>query len=311
MNTPIRVAVIGLGKIAHDQHLPTIARSAAFELVAAASLSGKAAGVPNFPNLAALLDSGIAVDAVILCQPPQARFEAAALALRAGKHVFLEKPPGASTVEVDQLQQLAIDSGRTLFAAWHSRYAPAVETARSWLKDRRIFRVRIEWREDVRHWHPGATWIWEPGGLGVFDPGINAFSIATHIIPEPLRLLAGTLDFPRNRGAPIAADLQLRTLSEVPIHAVFDWRQSGPPTWSLLFDTQDGRLELSRGGAQLRLDERPLAAPEAGLEPEYASLYRRFAALVQFGACDVDVTPLRLVADAFMRCRSRVVESFD
>jgi hypothetical protein len=43
--------------------------------------------------------------------------------------------------------------------------------------------VEIVWHEDVRKWHPGQQWIWEPGGFGVFDPGINALSIATRIFP--------------------------------------------------------------------------------------------------------------------------------
>jgi hypothetical protein len=51
-----------------------------------------------------------------------------------------------------------------------------------------IYTVRIEWREDVRVWHPGQTWIWEPGGFGVSDPGINALSVATRILPRPFFL---------------------------------------------------------------------------------------------------------------------------
>jgi predicted dehydrogenase len=308
VNTPIRVAVVGLGKIAHDQHLPAIAHSPSFELVAAASPVGAVPGVPNFPDIAALLGSGIGIDAVILCQPPQYRFNAAALALRAGKHVLLEKPPGAGSLEVDQLLRLACEARRTLYAAWHSRHAPAVEPARTWLKGRHIRRVRVEWREDVRHWHPGQTWIWEPGGFGVFDPGINAVSILTRLIAEPLRVLDGTLQIPRNRDTPIAADLHLRSLSDVPVHAVFDWRQTGPQVWSIRFDTDAGELDLAQGGAVLRVDDGPIITD---VPNEYAAVYERFAVLIETGDNDVDLAPLRLVADAFMRCRHEVVERFE
>ena len=58
----------------------------------------------------------------------------------------------------------------------------------------------------MRRWHPGQAWIWEPGGFGVFDPGINALSIATSIF-APFFLTAARLDFPENRDAPIAAAL--------------------------------------------------------------------------------------------------------
>src|SRR3546814_7064019 len=99
----VRVAIVGLGKIAHDQHIPAIAASDDFELVAAASLSGTIDAIPVFESVDALLGADIAIDAIAMCQPPQARFEAAAKAIRAGKHVLLEKPPGATLAEVEAL----------------------------------------------------------------------------------------------------------------------------------------------------------------------------------------------------------------
>src|SRR3546814_18724024 len=113
-----------------------------------------------------------------MCQPPQARFEAAAKAIRAGKHVLLEKPPGATLAEVEALTRLAEASATTLFAAWHSRYAPGVAPARAWLAARHIRRVAIVWKADVRSGHPCQQWIWEAGGFGVFDSGISAISMA-------------------------------------------------------------------------------------------------------------------------------------
>jgi D-galactose 1-dehydrogenase len=307
LNARVKVAVIGLGKIAHDQHLPAIARSPDFQLVAAASPSGSAPGVPNFATVGALLDSGIAFDAVVMCQPPQLRFQAAALALRAGKHVLLEKPPGASASEVEQLRQIADRSDRTLFAAWHSRYAPAVAPALQWLQGRTIRAVQIQWREDVRQWHPDQAWIWQPGGLGVFDPGINALSILTVLVSEPLRVTEGTLEIPANRFTPIAAEVYLQSLAELPVHAVFDWRQQGEPIWTIDVQTDSGRLRLSAGGAVLQVGEEPAVSVSGA---EYPALYERFAALIRAGQSDVDVEPLRLVADACLRCRIQVVADF-
>jgi predicted dehydrogenase len=76
------------------------------------------------------------------------------------------------------------EQGVTLFASWHSRFAAGVPAAKAWLATHDIRAVDIQWREDVRRWHPGQTWIWEAGGLGVFDPGINALSILTEIMPR-------------------------------------------------------------------------------------------------------------------------------
>src|SRR3546814_6448955 len=63
-------------------------------------------------------------------------------------------------------------------------------------------RVDIVWKEDVRRWHPGQQWIWEAGGFGVLDPGINALSIATRILPRHFYLRDGLPEIPANRAAP-------------------------------------------------------------------------------------------------------------
>jgi D-galactose 1-dehydrogenase len=303
----IRIAIVGLGKIAHDQHLPAIAAATQFELVAAASPGATLPGIPVFENVDELLASGIAVDAVAMCQPPQWRFEAATRAIRAGKHVLLEKPPGATVTEVEILTALAARAGTSLFAAWHSRHAPAVERARAWLTDRRVQSVGIRWEEDVRHWHGGQQWIWKPGGMGVFDPGINALSIATQLLPDPIRIVDGTLSVPRDCATPIAAELHMRSGAEIPIHAIFDWRRAGEPVWDIKVETDTGALHLSRGGTRLQIGGR-----ECELEPEgeYPRLYQRFAQLIAGRQIEVDTTPLRLVADCFLRCASEAVEPF-
>src|SRR3546814_50753 len=153
---PIRIAVVGLGKIARDQHLPAIAGNAAFSLAATVSPHDPGReGVAHFASLGDLLYGGPAIDAVALCTPPQVRYDLAALALKRGVHVFLEKPPGATLSEVVALRERADKVGVTLFAAWHSRFAAGVAPARAWLAERTIQKVSIVWREDVRVWHPG------------------------------------------------------------------------------------------------------------------------------------------------------------
>ena len=163
---PIRIAIIGIGKIARDQHVPAIRGNSAFSLAATVSPHDAGLdGVPHHASLDELLEQGPAVDAVALCTPPQVRYDLAAQALAKGIHVFLEKPPGATLAEVAALSARADKVGASLFAAWHSRFAAGVAPARAWLAERRIDKVSIIWREDVRVWHPGQAWIWQPGGV--------------------------------------------------------------------------------------------------------------------------------------------------
>lgn len=305
--TDLRIAIVGFGKIARDQHVGAIAATPGAMLAAVASRNASLPGVPHFATIEELLEKGPPIDAVSLCTPPQVRRAQAAAALAAGKHVMLEKPPGAGVAELDPLIAMAASAKRTLFATWHSRYAPAVEPARLWLAERRIKSVHISWKEDVRVWHPGQGWIWEPGGLGVFDPGINALSILTRILPKPVFVTAAELAFPANCQAPIAANLNLTDISGLPVTAEFDFRQTGPQSWDILVDTDQGRLMLSSGGARMAVDGKVLAE---GPDQEYRGLYRRFVELAATGASDVDLTPLRLVADAFLLGRRAIVEPF-
>ncbi|WEX07783.1 Gfo/Idh/MocA family oxidoreductase [Chelativorans sp. AA-79] len=301
-----KIAVVGIGKIARDQHLPSIGRSAEFELAAAVSRHGRVEGIDNYTNLETMLRERPDIPAVALCVPPVPRYEMAVAALKAGRHVLLEKPPGTTVGEVEALIELARRQNVTLFATWHSRFAPCVEPARTWLEGKQIRHVEIVWKEDVRRWHPGQDWIWEAGGFGVFDPGINALSILTAIVP-PVFVTAATLETPENCQTPIAAKLAMRSLAGFDVAADFDWRQEGPQTWEIRIETDQGLLVLADGGSRMSVDggEHP-----GGLEAEYDGIYHRFAALLKAGEGDVDLAPHKLVADAFLLGRKVDVGPF-
>jgi len=96
-NQKIKLAIVGVGKIVNDQHLPSIAKDGAYELVATASRNGRVDGVTAY------------------------------------KDVLLEKPPGATVCEVEQLATLAEKNDCRLYTTWHSRHGAAVEQAREFL----------------------------------------------------------------------------------------------------------------------------------------------------------------------------------
>ncbi|TPL00412.1 MULTISPECIES: Gfo/Idh/MocA family oxidoreductase [unclassified Mesorhizobium] len=305
-SNPIKLGIVGVGKIVRDQHLPAVAKDGSYRLTAAASRHGKVDGIANYPSIEAMLAAEPGLDAVSLCMPPQFRYDAARTALEAKKHVFLEKPPGATVSEVEHLKALAEKNGVSLFASWHSRYAPAVDAARAFLASARLTSAAINWKEDVRRWHPNQEWIWEPGGFGVFDPGINALSIATHILPA-MFITSAELDFPENRAAPVAAHVAFRTSNGLPVTMELDWLQTGPQSWDIVAETDKGKMVLSGGGAKLAVDGKVVHdEPEA----EYPMLYKRFAEIVRAGTSDVDLAPLQHVADAFMLGKRNVVEAF-
>jgi D-galactose 1-dehydrogenase len=308
-----KVALVGIGKIARDQHIPSIASSPDWELAATVSRHGQVDGVEGFGSLTSLLKTRPDIKTVSLCLPPVPRFAYAAEAIRAGRHVMLEKPPGATLSECHALEEMARQAGVTLFTTWHSREAAMVEPARVWLKGRRLQRLTVTWKEDVRRWHPGQTWIWQAGGLGVFDPGINALSIVTRILPDPVHLASAELFFPENCETPIAADLAFAHPHGAEVTAVFDFRQEGEQTWTIDIETDGGRLVLSEGGAKLAIDDLEQAeAREPGnpLTGEYPRLYAQMAELVAGSRIDMDLSPMVHVADAFLLGKRTTVEPF-
>ena len=202
----------------------------------------------------------------------------------------------------------------TLFTTWHAQHHSTVDDAAKALAGKRIRSLQIHWHEDVRKWHPGQQWIWEPGGFGVFDPEINAFSIATKIFPGGLFVQSAELSFPEDAQTPIAADVTF-----------YSPEADGPIE-------REPRLapHRRRGMDDHRRDQRRHASPPGGWRREagpqwrnqrrrgigeYPDIYRTFVDLIDERRSLVDVAPLRLVADCLLvgapesrRSRQRLME---
>jgi predicted dehydrogenase len=308
---PLRIGIIGYGKIARDRHVPAIEGSPRFELAATVSRQGKGhPDVPCYPNHEAMLADLPDLDAVAICTPPAARYGIARDCLEAGLHALLEKPPGMTLGEVEELARVARRKKSSLFTTWHAQHNDSVSAAAERLEEKRIHSMRIVWREDVRKWHPGQSWIWQPGGFGVFDPGINALSIASRIFPGILFVREAELLVPANRQTPIAASLILASpAADGALTAEFDWRHEEGEAWTIEIAADDGEtLLLSEGGSRLSVDG---VAVESAGPGEYPSLYADFAALIGRGESHVDLAPLRLTAEAFLLGRRTSVEPFE
>ncbi|CAN5211200.1 Gfo/Idh/MocA family oxidoreductase [soil metagenome] len=295
---PIRIAIIGFGKIAADQHVPSIEANPRFELAASSSRSGKGPE-PAFTDWRELLKTVKSLDAVAITTPPRPRYEIARECLDAGLHVLLEKPPAATLSEIEDLACIAEARQRTLFATWHARHNPAVAAAAQALAGKRIKSMEILWHEDVRKWHPGQQWIWDAGGFGVFDPGINAFSIATAIFPGNLAVEEAALSVPEGAQTPIAADIVFGSpVADGPLTCSLDWRRSEGEEWTIRVETDEGHeVLLDNGGARLSIGGVVQSTPGPG---EYPDIYRNFVDLIDLRRSDVDVRPLRLVADCLL-----------
>ena len=301
----LRIAILGFGKIAADQHVPSIEGNPRFELVASSSRSGKGVG-QTFTDWRELIRSVDGLEAVAITTPPEPRYQIARECVLAGLHCLLEKPPTTGLSEINDLARLAETEKVTLYTTWHARHHPSVAVAAKALAGKRIKSLQIRWHEDVNKWHPGQKWIWEPGGFGVFDPGINAFSIATRIFPGSLFVKSADLSVPENAQTPIAAEVSFDSpIADGPLGASLDWRKSEGEDWSVTVTATDGaEVRLEDGGATLLLNGERQA--EEGLG-EYPDIYREFVDLIDARGSNVDVAPLRLVADCLLVGRRHTV----
>src|SRR6478672_13148487 len=134
---PIKIAIIGFGKIAADQHAPSIAANPRFELVATSSRSGQgvAQGFTDWRELIRAVDG---LEAVAITTPPGPRFEIARECVLSGLHCLLEKPPTAGLAEIADLDCLAEAQQVTLFTTWHAQHHSTVDAAAKALAGKRI-----------------------------------------------------------------------------------------------------------------------------------------------------------------------------
>ena len=295
------IAVIGVGKIAQDQHLPVIENSEDFQLAATVSTRGIAHnGLPVFKTPGELYATMPEIGIVSICTPPGIRHQYVREALDAGKDVMMEKPPTTTISELDDLIAHARRLDRVLYQTWHSQYNPAVDRAKAILAEQGVTAARIDWRESVRKWHPGQDWVWEPGGFGVCDPGINALSIFTKVMPYPVFVAASKLTFPANRQTPIDVEINFKSgqVHQPALSAGFNWLEENGEIWTIRFETGTGDvLRLEGGGRTLRINDDIVLQHGDG---EYAAMYDHFADLLDRHETDIDAAPLRLMADVFL-----------
>ena len=191
-DSQINVAIVGFGKIAQARHMGAIPKkggrvSAVLENNRKLKKS-PIEGAKLFRSiLKAKADTSTKIDAVAICTRPKSHFRLAKQALKAGYHVLLEKPPVLNLHELDELEQLAKETGKVLFLAYHTASSPAVQELQKILENKKVLQVEANFFEEVTMWHNPKEWIFkkdESGGGITMDIGINAFSAICRTMPN-------------------------------------------------------------------------------------------------------------------------------
>jgi predicted dehydrogenase len=136
----LKVGVLGCGPIAQAAHFESAAKAKNAELYAICDvaddlrerMAATHAPSKSFRGYDEML-ADPALDAVIIATSDAFHVEAAARALRAGKHVLCEKPLGVSVEEVEGLKKDVTKSGKLLQVGHMLRFDAGLQSAKSFI----------------------------------------------------------------------------------------------------------------------------------------------------------------------------------
>lgn len=131
-------------------------------------------------------ESGMAdgrIDAVVIATPTFSHLELTMAALRAGKHVIVEKPAFMNLAEMDAVQALALTRNRKVMVAENYYYKPSAFILRDLLADEAIGSVRLAWINAMK-WQRTAGWRGDPalsGGGPLFEGGVHWINLLANL----------------------------------------------------------------------------------------------------------------------------------
>jgi len=127
--------------------------------------------------------SAAGVDAVLVATPPALHADLTLAALRAGKHVIVEKPPFLRAADFAPVEAAARSAGRRVCVAENYHYKPLARTLRRLLADRVIGEVLFLHVNALKQ-QPVSGWRAQPemaGGGALFEGGIHWVSFMAHL----------------------------------------------------------------------------------------------------------------------------------
>lgn len=180
MSAPLRVGILGIGNIS-GIYLKTLGSYRSTKVVAVADLdrsrAEKAAeeyGVPSVLSPDELLASPD-VDLILNLTIPKVHGEMALKAIRAGKHVYNEKPLSIDLAEAEQLVSEAKAKGVLVGCAPDTVLGAGIQTARAALDAGMIGQVigaqATMLARGPEPWHPSPEFFYKPGGGPMLDMG--------------------------------------------------------------------------------------------------------------------------------------------
>jgi predicted dehydrogenase len=147
---PFRGALIGLGNVAVNAHLPAWRKSGRFTIEAIVEPCPERAGLGKklapearvYPSMEAMAADNLRLDFVDICTPPCFHAPLAVDACRSGMHVFCEKPLTLSPEHLRDIEEWSDRTQKVVFTVNNWKYAPLWVQAAKLIRENRIGALR-------------------------------------------------------------------------------------------------------------------------------------------------------------------------
>jgi scyllo-inositol 2-dehydrogenase (NADP+) len=201
MSAPIRTAVIGYGLAGRVFHCPFVSAVPGLELAAIMVRSSErsAAAATAYPQARVVptpeeLFTDDAIDLIVVATPNDSHVALATAALRAGKHVVVDKPLAPTSAEARALITLATQQNKVLAPFHNRRYDSDFLTVKKLVAEGTLGRIVqvIANYDRFRPLQRPNSWK-ESGGTGnglLFDLGPHLVDQALALFGAPVRLTA-------------------------------------------------------------------------------------------------------------------------
>jgi predicted dehydrogenase/NADPH:quinone reductase-like Zn-dependent oxidoreductase len=181
----VRIGVIGAGTFARTVLIPELVRTGDVTAIATRTgVSARATAQRFAASLAttepeAVIESS-EVDAVVIATRHNLHASLAAAALRAGKHVFVEKPMALTELELADLEAAADESGLVFMVGFNRRFAPLADQLHGALCGRGP--LLVTYRVNAGRL-PRSHWTHDPieGGGRIIGEGCHFVDFASYL----------------------------------------------------------------------------------------------------------------------------------
>lgn len=253
---PLRIGLIGCGRIAERVHLDALARTPALRVTALADADAdrleaaarRAPGAARFATADALLAYGD-VDAVVIATPPATHAALALAAIEAGRHVYVEKPLATRLADAHRVVDAGRATGVVGAVGFNYRFHPLVEATRARIAEvGPLVAVRTVFATATR---PLPPWKREraTGGGVLLDLGSHHVDLVRYLTGEDIaEVWAEVRDAPGAEG--VTATVHARLTGGAPVQMLFS-----------SCATDEDRVEVVGEGGRIHYDRLRSAAP--------------------------------------------------